>query len=66
MFFMARGEVDHSGALLYPTGWGAGVGLVTAFVGPSVQAYLYPSPAPPEAPNTSPLALGLALRLPLP
>ena len=52
--------------ILYATLSGAGIGLLTAFVGPSIQAYLYPSPAPPEARNASPPALGLALRFPLP
>ena len=51
---------------LGPALWGAGVGLATAFFGPSVQAYLFPSPAAPEARNTSPLGLGLAFRFPLP
>ena len=54
------------GALVYATGWGTGVGLATAFFGPSVQAFLFPSPAAPEARNTFPLGLGLALRFPLP
>ena len=49
-----------------PALWGTGVGLMSAFVGPSVQAYLFPSPASPEAGNASPLALGLAFRFPLP
>ena len=48
------------------TFWGAGVGLLAAFVGPSVQASPFPSPASPEARNASPLGLGLALRFPLP
>ena len=54
------------GQFLGPALWGTGVGLGTAFVGPSVQAYFFPSPASPEARNTSPLGLGLALRFPLP
>ncbi len=55
-----------SESLVYAALWGAGVGLVTAGAGPSVQAYLSPSPASPEARNASPLAIGLALRFPLP
>ena len=59
-------DLLYSTAVLYATLSGAGIGLLTAFVGPSIQAYLYPSPAPPEARNASPPALGLALRFPLP
>ena len=55
-----------SGQFLRATFWGAGVGLGTAFFGPSVQASLFPSPTAPEARNTSPLGLGLALRFPTP
>lgn len=53
------------GQFLRATFWGAGVGLMTGFAGPSVQASLFPS-ASPKARNASPLALGLALRFPLP
>lgn len=62
-FWLVTGSAE---ALLYTTAWGAAVGLVTALVGPPVQAYLFPSPAAQQAENASPSAIGLALRFPLP
>jgi len=37
------GGASPSDSLLFGTGWGAGVGLVTALVGPSLQSALFPS-----------------------
>ena len=63
---LAMGVENPGDGFLAAAGWGAGLGLVTAVVGPGVQGFLFPSPAPPEAPSASRLALGLAVRVQLP
>lgn len=51
---------------LRATFWGAGIGFMTAAAAPYIPVAPSPSPAPLEAPNASPVALGLAFRVPLP